>query len=111
MLQPLQEITKRMDQLQTQLQNMQLINTQSISGVKIPPTLGQPVIPPATTPTTNKNINPKTGLEWKRYCWSCGCCAHWSKNCPAKKPGHKDDATFRNCMDGSNVNYLSIVKG
>lgn len=51
-------------------------------------------------------INPKTGQPWKRYCWSCGCCTHWSKYCPTKKPGHKDDATFRNRMDGSNANCL-----
>ena len=33
----------------------------------------------------SSHINPKTGQEWKRYCWSCGCCSHWGKNCPTKK--------------------------
>ena len=54
----------------------------------------------------SSTINPKTGRQWKRYCWSCGCCTHWSKNFPNKKVGHKDDATFRNRMEGSNENCL-----
>ena len=43
--------------------------------------------------TTNNNqnfnaenlISPKNELPWKRYCWSCGCCTHWSRHCPNKK--------------------------
>ena len=31
------------------------------------------------------NINKKTGQPWKNYCWSCGCCPHWSKYCTDKK--------------------------
>ena len=54
--------------------------------------------------TINKNINPKTGKEWKRYCWTCGCCPHWGKNCPVKKKGHKNEATFKNRMGGSDCN-------
>lgn len=50
----------------------------------------------------NYDVNPKNGLLWKRYCWTCGCCPHWSKNCAQKKSGHKDDATFRTRMGGSN---------
>ena len=52
------------------------------------------------------SINPKTGKPWRRYCWTHGCCTHWSKNCPQKKSGHKDDATFRNRMGGSNEKCL-----
>ena len=55
---------------------------------------------------SSAHINPKTGQEWKRYCWSCGCCSHWSKNCPNKKRGHKNDATFKNRLNGSNTNCL-----
>ena len=51
-------------------------------------------------------INPKTGQAWKRYCWTCGCCTHWGKNCPNTKSGHKDEATFKNRMNGSNENCL-----
>ena len=50
------------------------------------------------------DVNPKTGLPWKRYCWSCGCCAHWGRNCPIKKKGHHDDATFKTRKGGSNEN-------
>ena len=52
----------------------------------------------------NKNVNPRTGLPWKRYCWLCGCCTHWSKNCAQKKSGHKDEASFKTRMGGSNEN-------
>ena len=36
----------------------------------------------------NPSINPKTGKPFKRYCWYCGCCDHWGRNCTNKKPGH-----------------------
>ena len=52
------------------------------------------------------DINPRTGKKFKRYCWSCGCCQHWGKDCPTKKTGHKDDANFKNRMGGSNRNCL-----
>ena len=54
----------------------------------------------------NSDINPKTNSQWKRYCWSCGCCPHWGSNCPNKKKGHKDEATFKNRMSGSNQHCL-----
>ena len=52
------------------------------------------------------NVNPKTGKPWRRYCWTHGCCTHWGRTCPQKASGHKDDATFRNRMGGSNENCL-----
>ena len=51
-------------------------------------------------------INPKTGQPWKRYCWSCGCCPHWGKDCTSKKAGHKNEATFKNRMNGSDEKCL-----
>ena len=54
--------------------------------------------------SSSGTINPRTGQPWKRYCWSCGCCTHWSRNCPAKKKGHQDNATFKDRMGGSNEN-------
>ena len=57
------------------------------------------------------NINPKTGQLWKIYCWSCGCCPHWSKYCTNKKKGHKIEATFNNSMNRSNTNYLCFFEG
>ena len=55
-------------------------------------------------------INPKTGKEWKRYCWTCGCCPHSSRKCPIKKPGHQHNATFNNRMGGSNYKCYPIKK-
>ena len=55
---------------------------------------------------TDTDINPRTGKKFKRYCWSCGCCPHWGKDCPQKKPGHQDAANFKNRMGGSNKNCL-----
>ena len=83
---PLVELLlKQMTSMQNQLQNM--TNNDG-----------------STKSTKSDQINPKTGQPWKRYCWSCGCCPHWGKNCLNKKEGHKNDASFKNRMEGSNVN-------
>ena len=58
--------------------------------------------------STNKDINPRTGKKFKRYCWTCGCCPHWGKDCPNKSPGHQDNANFKNRMGGSNKNCLPL---
>ena len=42
----------------------------------------------------------KTG----KYCWSCGGCNHFGKDCTKKKPGHKDEAKFNNIMEGCTTN-------
>ena len=42
----------------------------------------------------SSDINPRTDKKYKRYCWSCGCCPHWGKDCKNKKPGHQDNANF-----------------
>ena len=34
------------------------------------------------------------------YCHSCGAGNHPSKKCKKKKPGHKNEATFKNLMGG-----------
>ena len=57
---------------------------------------------------TNKDINPRTGKKFKRYCWTCGCCPHWGRDCPNKSPGHQDNANFKNRMGGSNKNCLPV---
>ena len=54
-----------------------------------------------TSTDKDNGINPRTGRPWKRYCWTCGCCDHWGRTCPVRKPGHKVDATFKNLMGGS----------
>ena len=62
----------------------------------------QPQAPP-------KNINPKTGKPWKRYCHTHGCCDHWGCNCNDNGPNHKDEATFHNCMGSSNFMCLPVT--
>ena len=52
------------------------------------------------------DINPRTRKKFKRYCWTCGCCPHWGKDCLVKKPGHQDNVNFKNCTGGSNKNCL-----
>ena len=43
----------------------------------------------AKTPSTDNQelltINPNTDKSYKRYCWSHGCCSHWSQQCKNKK--------------------------
>ena len=86
-----------MAQLQAQVQGLTLTNAGTHGRTPLTPILGQ---------ATNSDINPRTGKPWKRYCWTCGCCPHWSRNCPKKAKGHKDNATFKNRMGGSNANCL-----
>ena len=59
-------------------------------------------------PLNTVDCKPKTSKPWRRYCHTHGCCNHWGCNCKDKSPGHKDDATFRNRMGGSNLNCLPI---
>ena len=40
-----------------------------------------------------------------------GCSPHWRKNCPNKKEGHKNEATLKNCMKGSNKNCKWYDRG
>ena len=56
---------------------------------------------PPTDSNKNTKINPKTGKEWKRCCWTCGCTTHWGKDCPNPAPGHNNQATFQKRMNGS----------
>jgi len=65
---------------------------------------------PSNFVPTNEAINPKTGKEWKRYCYSCGCCPRASKNCPVRKQGHQDSAIFQNRMNGSDQKCYPLKK-
>ena len=57
-------------------------------------------------PTTNPKINPRNGKKFKRYCYSCGYCTHWGRNCPNKKSGYKDNAPFEDMMGCNNTNCM-----
>ena len=56
-------------------------------------------------PNLDENTHhPVSGKPFKRYCWTHGCTTHWGKNCSNKKRGHKDNATFKDRMGGSDLN-------
>ena len=65
--------------------------------------LSSPQVPQA-------DINLKTGRQCRRYCYTCICCNHWGRNCKNKGSNHKDEATFRNRMGGSNKNCLPVTE-
>ena len=62
--------------------------------------------PDKKTLTSTSKVNPKTGKAWKRYCWTCGCCDHWGKFCTIPAQGHKNEANFKDRMNGSKENVL-----
>ena len=61
---------------------------------------------PVANDEDKENINPRTNKPYRRYCWSCGCCNHWGRNCPNRKRGHQINATFKNRMGGSTQGVL-----
>ena len=61
---------------------------------------------PSPTISTNSTINPRTGKEFKRYCFPVAVAYIGEIIVPPKKSGHKDDATFKNRMGGSNENCM-----
>lgn len=52
----------------------------------------------------NRNSGGRKRKNTSKYCWSHGACAHDSKDCKSKKPGHCDEATHANKMGGSKKN-------
>ena len=54
--------------------------------------------------TNNFNRQNKGGCEECKYCWTHGWCFHDGRECTHKAQGHKDNATFKNHMNGSNKN-------
>ena len=58
-----------------------------------------------TTPSSNTTSTSRQRTRTNKYCWSHGACAHTSAECRSKKPGHKDDATFRD-MKGGCTDYV-----
>ena len=85
-------------------------NTSDTKLTKMVQTL-QEKIDKLSQPTQHsKDINPKTGKLWYQYCHTHRCCNHWGQNCPAKGPNYRDEATFRNWMDGGNLNCLPVIE-
>ena len=52
------------------------------------------------TPSSNTTSTLRQRTKTNKYCWSHGACAHTSSECRSKKPGHRDDATFRDKKGG-----------
>ena len=61
---------------------------------------------PSANINNTSNINPRTGTPFKRYCFSCGYCQYWGKDCLNKKSRHPNNVTFKNRMRGSNDNCM-----
>ena len=51
----------------------------------------------------NQPRTPRSRSNISKYCWTHGACAHDSRDCNNKAPGHKDDATFANKLGGSTL--------
>ena len=102
---PYQQLATQMAQLQSQLNGLTMVNQGGCIPVGNSAPLGTLGLGSGGQLKADE-INPKTGMPWKHYCWTCGCCPHWGKNCPRKAKGHKNNATFKNRMGGSNKNCL-----
>ena len=50
-----------------------------------------------------------TRVNKSKYCHTHGSCAHKSKFCKNKRPGHKNEATFEDKMNGSTA-YCQAVE-
>ena len=55
--------------------------------------------PPTSRGSGDRPLRPRHNVS--HYCWSHGACAHSSKDCNFKEPGHNADATFTNKLGGS----------
>ena len=51
--------------------------------------------------TQNTQASTQQKRKVNHYCWTHGACGHPSNKCRNKKPGHQDNATFENRMNGS----------
>ena len=56
--------------------------------------------------SSHSNTKNKIRTKTDKYCWTHGGCAHSSKDCRNKKPGHQDAATFENRFGGS-TDYIN----
>ena len=54
----------------------------------------------STGPRTGQPFRP-IPARFDKYCWTHGRCNHKGSACNSKAPGHKDEATMTNKMEGS----------
>ena len=96
------EILKLLRQIQLDMKPQQQQNTNRPSYTNRPSSPSQPTRRPrilraTKTPDDATLYRPCKG----KYCWTHGACGHSSANCKDKAPGHRDEATKENKMNGS----------
>ena len=92
------EILKLLRQIQLDMKAQQQSNTYRPN----PPP--QPACRPRVLRATKTPDDARPIRKYKgKYCWTHGACGHSSVNCKDTAPGHKDEATKENKLDGSKV--------
>ena len=90
------EILKLLRQIQLDMKAQQQQSTYCPN----PPS--QPTSRPRVLRATKTPNDARPSRKYKgKYCWTHGACGHSSLNCKDKAPGHKDEATKENKLDGS----------
>ena len=87
-----------LQQLITQNQEMMCVIA---ANANTPNPRGPPRTPRVSTaPRTGQPFRP-IPVRFDKYCWTHSRCNHKSSACNSKAPGHKDEATMTNKMEGS----------
>ena len=82
-------------------QNQEMMRVIASNNANTPNPRGTPRIPRVSTgPRTGQPFSP-IPARFDKYCWTHGRCNHKGSTCNSKAPGHKDDATMTNKMEGS----------
>ncbi len=84
-------------------QNKQLIESLANQGNRSLANQGTHSSRQSRRPTGPRQGQPRTPLaaHFDKYCWTHGRCNHNGSACRNKAPGHKDEATMDNKMEGS----------
>ena len=92
-----------MNENSTQLEMLKLLRTTQVEMIKLNTTNSGPNT--SSKPKKNDRKMPDNPTFTCRitntYCWTHGGCAHVGNTRNNKAPGHKNEATFNNKMEGS----------
>ena len=92
-----------MNENSTQFEMLKLLRTMQAEMIKLNTTNSGPNT--SFKPKKKKSKTPDNPTFTRRitnlYCWTHGGCAHAGNTCNDKAPGHKNEATFDNKMEGS----------
>ena len=94
-------------------------NSESLPSTQQANNLSTTTVTNAQLPTFLKTLqnkvdstaNPRTGKPFKRYCFSCGYCQHWGKNCPTKNRDIKMMRPLRTEWVTVMITICPIVRG